>query len=96
MKSQNPKMELLTTNQANLTEIFNVFWNTLPPNVAEMISPMITLLKAIGIIFILYLIFATIEKIIILKIFKKINNIEKEINDINSKLNTSKKNKGKK
>lgn len=73
----------------NLSEILS----SLSPNILENISLLINLLRAIGIVFILYIIYTIINGIINWKRYKHLKEIEKKMAEMDKKLDRILKNK---
>lgn len=68
---------------ANLTEFVSV----LPPEIAERIGGLITVLKAVGIAFIVYVVYLIVMAVVNFYRMKKLRVIERKVNSIDRKLN---------
>jgi hypothetical protein len=66
----------------NLSELISV----LPPGVAERVGGLITVLKAVGIAFIIYVIYVVIMAVVGFRRSKKLKVIDKKIDSIDKKL----------
>ena len=69
-----------------IPSLFPEIINQLPPELAGNLGNLITILKAVGIIFIIYFIFLITNIIMNLKRNKRIKEIERNVNEINNKL----------
>lgn len=81
--------EIPQIGQINTKEIIQVVTQNLPPEIIANISFLITILKTLGIIFIVYLIFMIINIIInirrnlmIKKMYEKINELDKKLDKV--------------
>jgi len=66
----------------NASEIIEV----ITPALAEKIAPLITIFKAVGIAFIVYVIYLMVKMVLGWKNQKRIKRIEKKVNEIEKKL----------
>ena len=70
----------------NLSEFTKAFWNTLPQQFFGNITFLFTLAKAIGVVFLIYLVFLIIKSIINIRQALRTKSIEANVIEINKKL----------
>ena len=70
----------------NQSEILKGIWASMPPQFSSGIGFLITISKAIGIIFIIYLIFLVIQSIVRIREALRMKSMAKNIEEINQKL----------
>ena len=71
----------------NVLPNFTDFISALPPNIIEKISGLVTILKAVGIAVIAYVIYAVTMGILNFYKIKRIKHIEKKVDLIDKKIN---------
>ena len=72
----------------NLTLNASEFFESLTPAFIEKISPLITILKAVGIVLLVYILFLIARAVLNLRMNMKISNISKNVEEINKKLDS--------
>ncbi len=70
----------------NTSDIFQGVWASMPPQFSSGIGLMLTLAKAIGIIFIIYLVFLVIQSIVRIREALRMKSMANNIEEINQKL----------